>query len=410
MLFVPYVYAETPAQAPGSSIQKVSSDELVCTLIDVRGTRYSDRMWIFSVPQCTRGFDNGWDGYKMFGSPVTPQIFAMEAAGNFQVNSIPDINNSYLGFKAGEDTAYTLTFTHQLIETRYKKLYLIDSIANKTIDIYATGTKYAFVAHKTDAILKRFKIVTNLNDEPEITENTIATIIHVQGSRYTDSLTIITDSTATKTFSKGKDVNKTFGSPLAPQLYTMENDGNYQINSVNDINKTYLGFLPGEDNTYTLTFTNQNLKSGGYQELYLVDLVENKTIDIYANGTEYSFVAEQSNSPLKRFMIITSLPDQSKDIYSNNSRDSKTAINVSEGKGLNKKLKVFNSQNTIIIDNPYIDNGSLILYSAQSGSMVKQLNFNANGITTLAANVPGGVYIVKGQTRNEIITERIIIR
>jgi hypothetical protein len=137
------------------------SQNLVGTRIDVHGARFSDQMWIFSVPSCTNDYDNGWDGYKMFGTPLAPQLFAIEHDGYYQVASIPDINNTVLGFSAGIDSVYTFTFTHQNIALDYKQLYLVDSVANKIVDIYQSGSNYTFTASVTSNPVKRFKIYTS---------------------------------------------------------------------------------------------------------------------------------------------------------------------------------------------------------------------------------------------------------
>jgi len=136
------------------------SQDLVGTRIDLQGSRFSDQMWLFSVASCTYNFDNGWDGFKMFGTSLAPQLFAMEPDGYYQVASVPDINNTYLGFKAGIDTDYTFTFTHQNLAVRYQQLFLIDSVANKIVNIYQSGTTYSFIAQTTTEPVKRFKIVT----------------------------------------------------------------------------------------------------------------------------------------------------------------------------------------------------------------------------------------------------------
>lgn len=138
----------------------VNAQDLVGTRIDVQGSRYSDQMWIFAVSTCTTGFDNGWDGYKMFGSStVIPQIYAAEPSANFQIDAVPTFNNTYISFKAGEDTVYTMTFTNQLVETVYSELYLVDSVANRKVSILSSGTKYTFNVQPTAAAVKRFKIV-----------------------------------------------------------------------------------------------------------------------------------------------------------------------------------------------------------------------------------------------------------
>jgi hypothetical protein len=143
---------------------KTSGDTLhVWTQIDVKGSYYSDRMWIFTDTACTHSFDNGWDGEKFLGSYVTPQLFASELDGDYQVNSVDDINNTYLGFMAGQDSVYTMTFTHHNATARYSNIYLVDSVSKKTTDITASGSIYSFKSLPTDTVIKRFKIVTIAN-------------------------------------------------------------------------------------------------------------------------------------------------------------------------------------------------------------------------------------------------------
>ena len=147
-------------QANTTTQRAKKADTSVSTIIDVKGARFADRMWIFTNPGCTKGFDNGWDGRKILGSALTPQLYAMEADGNYQVNTVDNINNSDLAFQAGEDSNYTLTFTHQNTTSVYSTLYLVDLLENKTTDISATGTEYSFTATPTTTPIKRFKIVT----------------------------------------------------------------------------------------------------------------------------------------------------------------------------------------------------------------------------------------------------------
>ncbi|MEI6817957.1 MAG: hypothetical protein WCL14_15220, partial [Bacteroidota bacterium] len=53
------------------------------TTIDIKGSRFADRMWIITNPSCTHGFDNGWDGRKLSGTVLTPQLYASEPDGNY---------------------------------------------------------------------------------------------------------------------------------------------------------------------------------------------------------------------------------------------------------------------------------------------------------------------------------------
>jgi len=155
-----------------------------------------------------------------------------------------------------------------------------------------------------------------------------------------------------------------------------------------------------------------------------VDLIENKTINIYATGTQYTFVAQQTAEPVKRFEIITSLPvppvvvdtvvvkpkDSNDKNEEKDSKDLKDKKEQKDEKDHVKKIKVFNSHKTIVVDNSTEDKGDLTLYNAQTGSVIKKTCFNSKGITTIPIDVPDGVYIVKGITNREVVTERIIVR
>ncbi|HLP05130.1 MAG TPA: T9SS type A sorting domain-containing protein [Paludibacter sp.] len=132
----------------------------VATMIDVIGTNSSDRMWIFSEPTCTRRFDNGFDGRKILASALNTQIFAMEEDDYYQIDAIGDINDTYLGFKPGADTSYKLVVSHLNLDSKYSKLYLVDLVANKMVDITADGTTYDFTAESSTSVTQRFKITT----------------------------------------------------------------------------------------------------------------------------------------------------------------------------------------------------------------------------------------------------------
>jgi hypothetical protein len=143
-------------------ITHIFGQDLVGIRVDIKGSRFADQMWVFQDSTCTRSFDNGWDAYKMFGNSLAPQLFAMEGSDNFQIDCVPNMNSTYLGFKTGEDTVYTMTFISQNLNKEYQHLYLIDSIANQIVDIYTSGVQYTFKAQLSSGIEKRFKIVTSL--------------------------------------------------------------------------------------------------------------------------------------------------------------------------------------------------------------------------------------------------------
>jgi hypothetical protein len=247
-----------------------------------------------------------------------------------------------------------------------------------------------------------------------------------------------------------------------PQLFAMGEDGNYQVYSVNDLSNSYLGFRAGEDSVYTLTFNHEFIETR-YQHLYLVDLVENKTVDVFAAGSKYTFSAPRTAEPVKRFQLITSLPGVPEvvavvvptpivpivtpevpvvvpevpvvvpvivpevpvvvpvivpvvvpdPVVVADGKDKKDKNNK-DGKGNKepkvKKVKVYNSNKTIIIENDDVENGEITLYHAQTGRAVKNLKFKAHGTTSVSVEVPKGIYVAKGSTKNEVITQELIIR
>jgi len=142
----------------------ISQSTLAGVYVDVIGqsTNYDDKLWVITDPSCTRDYNNGWDAYKMSGNTALPCIYAVEPKGNFQIDVIPADNMpTYINFVAGVDSVYTIKFTSQYLSNFYKEYYFVDSIANKTIDIFNSGATYTFTAKNKTAI-KRFKIVTSL--------------------------------------------------------------------------------------------------------------------------------------------------------------------------------------------------------------------------------------------------------
>lgn len=138
-----------------------------CTIIDVESELSSDRMWIFTKESCKRTFDNGDDGVNMEGTALSPQIYGVEADGNYQIDAVNDMNNTVLAFQAGQDTEYTLTFTHENIAGRYSKIYLLDLAERTVVDITENGSTYSFTAQSTPKAVNRFRIITS----PEETGN-----------------------------------------------------------------------------------------------------------------------------------------------------------------------------------------------------------------------------------------------
>ena len=143
-------------------------DALACMVIQAGDTRYFDKLWIYDVPGCSREFDNGWDGQKM-GAPVNvPLIYSEEESGIYQVNSIDNFDGSWLSFRSGESTQYTLSFSYfNMTKYANQKIMLTDTATNEVIDITENGFQYSFTATPYTLQTNRFLISTvDVQDVP----------------------------------------------------------------------------------------------------------------------------------------------------------------------------------------------------------------------------------------------------
>jgi hypothetical protein len=169
----------------------------------------------------------------------------------------------------------------------------------------------------------------------------------------------------------------------------MESDGIYQINAVNDINNTQLGFQAGSEKNLKLVFTHQNTEI--YSKIYLVDLVDNKTVDITASGTEYSFTSNDTD-PVNRFKIIST-----------------TGVTTSNVDIDNNDLRIINQDNKLIIDSKLADNGKLQIFDL-AGKLQASFNFDGNAISTLTTSLPKGIYVARLTAGSYGISQRLIIK
>ena len=218
----------------------------------------------------------------------------------------------------------------------------------------------------------------------------IGTMIDVIGTNYSDRMWLLDDVACTKSFDNGYDGSKLLGFDEVSQLYGMEADGIYQIDAVNDLNNTFLGFQPGTETSFKLVFKHQNIDLK-YSKMYLVDFIANSTTDITQTGTEYSFTST-STDVVKRFKILATTGTTT-GLDKNNESSS---------------LNIFNSDNTIVINNKSNFEGKLTIFDTM-GRLLKVSNFGSNAITNIITNLGKGTYIVKAVVNSEKTSKCIIL-
>jgi hypothetical protein len=144
-------------RAPSSSQSALNKPY---TIVDVKGNKYGDQLWITIDENSSTAFDHGLDGMKMTGSDSVPQIYAHYNNQQYQVYSVNQFQGTNLGFRAGKDTEYQFTFRHRNHETLNHRIWLMDLQLNIQKEITDSGSIYAFSALPGETLDTRFKIIT----------------------------------------------------------------------------------------------------------------------------------------------------------------------------------------------------------------------------------------------------------
>lgn len=131
---------------------------------------YGDLLYMWERSDFSEAFENGWDGHKLFGESVAPQLFALSPDGDLAINCIPTFEGVQMGFKAGEqDNSYTLTFEYS---DEAQPLYLLD-VKENTYTQITNSASYSFTTTDTD-VHNRFVLTYNAPSAPTAIETTPA--------------------------------------------------------------------------------------------------------------------------------------------------------------------------------------------------------------------------------------------
>ena len=131
---------------------------------------YGDQLYMWERSDFSEAFENGWDGHKLFGESVAPQLFALSPDGDLAINCIPTFEGVQMGFKAGEqDNSYTFTFEYS---DEAQPLYLLD-ISTNTYTQITSDTSYSFTTTDTN-VHNRFVLTYNAPSTPTALETTPA--------------------------------------------------------------------------------------------------------------------------------------------------------------------------------------------------------------------------------------------
>ena len=150
----------TPLRIAPHSEENQSADFLRIRLQVNSENSGADRMYVIQDSLATSGYDNGYDAPKQMATGMM-NIYTTEPFGKMEISSTNHMDGMYIGFEAGEDDVYTMTFTSLIGDN----LYLYDVEQDTLVGMY-NGEKYEFAAAANSTNDMRFQILVN----PDLTD------------------------------------------------------------------------------------------------------------------------------------------------------------------------------------------------------------------------------------------------
>lgn len=129
----------------------------------------ADRMYVIQHENTTRGYDNGYDAKNIIAQGQ-PNIYTNEPEGQMEISIADQIDSTFIGFAAGEDSEYTLTFTSLVGQD----MYLHDLEADSLFLLIEEG-EYTFSAHPNSVNDMRFQLLLYPDFSDDLPGNGVTT-------------------------------------------------------------------------------------------------------------------------------------------------------------------------------------------------------------------------------------------
>ncbi len=220
-----------------------------------------------------------------------------------------------------------------------------------------------------------------------VPENTLR--LEVTGNDYKDVAFVSFNESATGEYDNNLDVQKLFGLDEAPQLYSVIPNKLLSINSLPELTESkvvQLGFECGVNGQFT--FTAGDIESfTAYTPIYLEDTKEGIIRKLNDNPV-YTF----NHSPLddnNRFILHFGEVNGVGDISTGG-------------------IKVYSNKNTVYVQKPADFNGIVFIYDMLGQEIISR-KANGEGLMTIPVTNGTGYYVVKVQSDNNLITQKVFI-
>ena len=188
--YAKHVYRADASNQPMRAPQRVSEDFRRIRLQVNSQNSGADRMYVIQHEAGTAGYDNGYDARNMAVNGQVA-IYTHELDGQMEISVSDKIDSTYIGFRAGSDSEYTLRMTSVVGEEMYLK-DLVDNILIPVVD----GQDYTFSATPNSVNDTRFLLLGQKSgvatDIEEVQVYIHDNMVHVMEAPQNSSMSIYT--------------------------------------------------------------------------------------------------------------------------------------------------------------------------------------------------------------------------
>lgn len=129
----------------------------------------ADRMYVIQYENTTRGYDNGYDAKNIIAQGQA-NIYTNEPEGQMEISIADQIDSTFIGFAAGEDSEYTLTFTSLVGQDMY-----LHDLESDSLFLLIEEGQYTFSAHPNSVNDMRFQLLLYPDFSDDLPGNGVTT-------------------------------------------------------------------------------------------------------------------------------------------------------------------------------------------------------------------------------------------
>ena len=147
------VWGATNGNAPLRAPQRTQEENRGSLCIGLSADGWGDKLYLVESEDYNPAFENGYDAHKMMSGNLN--IYAIEGSDTLAVDATNSIIGTRIGVRTGDETAYTMSFTH-VESTDVPVLWDIETDEKIAI---SEGQQYTFFAEPNSVITGRFMIL-----------------------------------------------------------------------------------------------------------------------------------------------------------------------------------------------------------------------------------------------------------